>query len=506
MNINLGVHSGDRLSRLLLAAVVAICCVVSLLPAFAQTSNVDSNGFRIGERLTYNVSIGGYRNAAYAELYTVSRGKIGDKEAVELRAKFKTLNVASAAAYLVDQTRSTFVSPTTQLPLYTSLIEGTYALPKETIANYLSMPTPHTDLLTMIHWLRRRGGTGSVTMIENDKVYSVTFQPSGNERLSTDAGEFETSIVSVQSEYFTNCGMTDVRVALSKDEASIPVSVKFRTAKGEFQANLASIQTIEPEVTTAQAAPTPVATPTPERTPKPVVTPTPYIDNQPLPAELAFALGEQLQYRISSNGSTVATMTLSARERKKIDGVDSLVLEAYFSDARQGSPFANGDVIRAQVNPDTLAPQRTDIRFGGPLRALSTTAKFEQSGSTITYGGTNRVSAPVGTHSVLSLLYAARSFNLKPSRNANNPINDTRVAVFWETQPYVFTLRPSLPEVVTIDASPVGAQLVTVSTGNPRLDQLAIKFWLGTDDSRTPVRFIMGGYQADLIKTDKPIP
>lgn len=469
----------------------------------AQAPNADANGFRIGERLTYNVSVGGYRNAAYAELYTVSRGRIGDKDAIELRAKFKTLNIASAATYLVDQTRTTFVSPTTSLPLHTSLVEGAYGLPKETNQSYLALPTPHTDLLTMIHWLRRRGGNGSVTMQENGKVYSVTFQVVEAERVQTDVGEFDTLTVAVQSDYFTDSGMSDIRVALSKDEASLPVMVKFRTAKGEFRAALASVQTIEPEVAT-QPTPTPVTVPTPERTPKPVATPTPYIGNQPLHPELGFVLGEKLQYKVTASGSQVATMTLYARERKLVDGLDTLVLEAQFADTRPGSPFASGDVVRANVSPDTLAPRRIDILFNGPLNTLSSTARFEQEGSAITYGGANRVSAPVGTHSLLSLLYAARSFNLKPSKNASNPINDTRVAVFWETQPYVFTLRPASPEVITIDGRPIGAQLVTVSTGNPKLDQLGIKVWLGTDEFRTPLRFSIGGYQADLIRSEKP--
>ena len=488
--------------QLLLSVVSGLFLCANAAP---QTPSAEANGFRVGERLTYNVSVGGYRNAAYAELYTVSRGRIGDKDAVELRGKFKTVNVASAATYLVDQTRTTFVSSLTALPLYTTLVDGAYGIPRESNQNYLTLPSPHTDLLTMIHWLRRRGGNGSVTMLENDKVYNVTFQQTDSERLSTDAGEYDTNIITVQSEYFVERGMTEVRVAISKDEASIPVMVRIRTPKGEFRAVLASVQTIEPEVTT-QPPVLAVATPTPERTPRPVATPTPYIDNQPLHPELAFVLGEKLHYRLSANGAPVATMILYARERKRVDNLDTLVLEAYFSDTRPGSPFANGDVVRANVDPETLAPRRIDIRFSGGLSSFSSTARFEQEGSAITYGGANRVSAPVGTHSILSLLYAARSFNLKPSKNASNPINDTRVAVFWETQPYVFTLRPANPEVIMMDGKPSGGQLVTVSTGNPKLDQLGIKVWLGTDDARTPLRFTAGSYQADLIKTEKPSP
>jgi hypothetical protein len=143
------------------------------------------------------------------------------------------------------------------------------------------------------------------------------------------------------------------------------------------------------------------------------------------------------------------------------------------------------------------------MRFNGALRPFSNTAVFDKQGSLINFGGTAPVDAPVGTHSVLSLLYAARSFNLKPSRDLNNPINDTRVAVFWESRPYVFTLRPSAPEILTIDGKAVAAQPVTVSTKNPTLDQLNIKVWLGNDDARVPVRFSIGAFQADLVSVSR---
>jgi len=281
--------------------------------------------------------------------------------------------------------------------------------------------------------------------------------------------------------------------------------IRFRTSKGAFRAGLASVQMIEPEVAGPTATPAPVRTPLPERTPKPVVTPTPYVDNQLLPTELAFELGERLEYKILSGSAPVATMRLTAKERKQFNGADSLLLEATFSDIRAGSPFVAGDFVRAYVNPDTLAPREFEMRLTGGLRPFSGTVKFDQEGSAITFGG-GRVSAPVGTHSILSLLYAARSFNLKPSRDLNNPINDTRVAVFWESQPYIFTLRPSLPEVITIDGKPVAAQLVTLTTKNALLDQMSIKVWLGNDDARVPLRFIVGNYQADLVSVSKILP
>jgi hypothetical protein len=45
----------------------------------------------------------------------------------------------------------------------------------------------------------------------------------------------------------------------------------------------------------------------------------------------------------------------------------------------------------------------------------------------------------------------------------------------------------------------VAAQLISVTTGNPQIDALNLRLWLSTDDKRLPLRFTLGGYQADLI-------
>jgi hypothetical protein len=71
--------------------------------------------------------------------------------------------------------------------------------------------------------------------------------------------------------------------------------------------------------------------------------------------------------------------------------------------------------------------------------------------------------------------------------------------VFWQTQPYIFTLRPGEASSIKFNDKDTQAQLITINTGNPELDQLAIKVWLSTDDQRVPLRFTLGLYQADLV-------
>src|SRR4029079_11223255 len=76
--------------------------------------------FRIGEKLTYNVSFDKFINAAYMETTVVSRGKLSGQDAIELRSRVKTLGFVSAAFYQFDEDRTVYASPFSGLPIYVS--------------------------------------------------------------------------------------------------------------------------------------------------------------------------------------------------------------------------------------------------------------------------------------------------------------------------------------------------------------------------------------------------
>ncbi len=496
--------------NLTLFLIIAVCfcasTIFSYVDVYAETpiSQEAVIPFRIGEKLTYTVAFERYNNVAYAELQTVSRGKIGDIDAVELRSRIKTLDFVSAAFYLIDESRTIFASPESGLPIYISKNQNIGGLPKETIQNYLAAPSSNYDLVTLIYKIRHSGGTGALTIQENEKIYTVTFQTTGIEKIKTDAGEYDTSIVTIQSEFLTDNGLKDLRINLSSDESKIPILIRFRTAKGEFRASVASIQNLEPQ---PEALPTlsPIVTPRP--TPTPAATPRPYVDNQPLTPDLSFELGESLEYSLISTGQPIGTFTLQSKERKEVLGLDSLLLTAIVTRVEPGIRLFNlNDYVRAQVNPETLGPREIQIKFTGTLSSLNQIAQFDEKTSVITFNGAGQVEAPVGTHSLLSLIYAIRSFNLKPSKDTNNPINDTRVAVFWENKPYIFTLRPSAADIIDIKGTKISAQMISVNTGNPQLDSLNIKVWLSNDNRRVPLRFSVGSYQADLISEKSFLP
>jgi hypothetical protein len=463
--------------------------------------------FRYGERLSYSVSFGKITDAAYAEIFVVSRGKLAGRDAVELQGKFKTTNLVSAF-YLLDEIRISYASADTGLPLFTRIISNEGILPKETAKNFLENPTAYHDLLTAIYHARNINGTGSISFQENDRVYNAIFQTIGTEKVKTDAGEFETSVSTVQSTFLDEAGLRDFRINFSSDEARLPVLIRFKTLKGEFRAALASVQTILPAAET-QVEPTPVlttATPTPlpVQTPRPTPRTTPYVENQPLPPELPFDLGETLNFRVTSQNQNIGTVTLQAKERKLLagrDGIgrDSLLLTATVSANGQQRGILNlGDSIKSSVDPVSLAPMNIELRLTGTLSPYNQVVQFEQAAGFALDNLGNRIEMPVGTHSLLSLAYAIRSFSLSASKNPTNPVNDTRVALFVGDKPYVLILRPSTVEIIEFQGRRLAAQVVAITTGNPQIDRLNLKIWLSVDERRLPLRLVVGTYQADL--------
>jgi hypothetical protein len=460
--------------------------------------------FRVGERITYVLSTDRYPNAGFGEIRVVSRGRLGTRDAIELAAKFKTVDLFSATGFLADETFTTFVATETGMPLFVKRTNYTTGSPKERAQSYLETPANGFDLLSLIYRLRGSFEGGSSILLDNGRSFPITFQAAGVESITSDAGTFDTTILSIQSDYFKEIGVSELRLNIDNGTNRLPVLIRAKMQNGEVRAKISSVQVTSPE---------PVATPIPIETPRPVVTPTPsptpeiYVNNQPLSEELAFVLGERLEYRVTYGAQVAGKIVFEAKERKQFNGLDSLLITATVAQANPPSTaFVLGDRITAQVDPTTLLPRQAELVFGGPLAAFGQTAVFDERTSSVTYGGINKVDVPVGTHSVLSLLYAMRSFKLNPTPDSTNPVNDTRVSVFWANKANIFVLRPVAAEITTADGRKIPAIVANITTNDPVLDQLSPKVWLSQDARRVPLKFSIGQFQFELENSSVILP
>lgn len=453
--------------------------------------------FRVGEKATYMISFEKFPDIGFAEIYVASRGKYEGRDAVEIRSRVKTNGLGSFAFPVVDEERLIYASADAGTPFYIrkTILGG--PLPKPIV---LDAGGNAGDAVLALFQARRNEGNGSFQIIDEDGFSTLTFAATGSDRVRTDAGDFDAIVSNVSGTYLDSRGIREMKVWFTSDSDRVPVAFSFRTAKGVVRGKATGISVDEPPPApgaTPKPTPTPPPAPTPGPTPRPTATPPPYQDNQPLLPELAFKLGETLEYTLRQGERQIGTITFAAAERRLIDQQDTLVLTARVTGVDGAGPFQLGDMMSSYVNPDTLAPRRFEFKAAGPMAGSNQQASFDTRLGSVTIGNT-RFDAPVGTHSLVSLLYAMRSFNLKPSRDPSNPINDTRVAVFWTDRVLIFTLRPGTPAEITIDGRKVGAQQITINTGSPQLDQLAPKIWLGLDPARTPLRISAGGFTADL--------
>ena len=487
---------------LLFTAVTAVILVpyLSMGQMVSSGSGPAGTRFNVGERLSYSVSYEKFQNVAHLETQVVSTGTLGGKRVVEISGRLKTFEIVSAAFSLIDENRTVFASAETGLPVTIKKTKNSVVVPVETVESFLATPASGYDLLSLLYAIRAAGGPGTFNIVENGEPHSVTVQTAKPERIKTAAGEFDTVGSLVSGSFFDLLDIKNLTINLSVGDDHLPVLMRFRTSKGAFRVELANVQNIEPPKPEPTPTPQPAATPRPSATPRPRPTATPYVPNQPLLPELAFGLGEVLEYKLTTMGQSLGTLRFEAKERTLFQNRDSLLLIATVTGVDQGNKMVGlGDLLSARVNPETLVPFQAELKSAGSLKAFNQTANFDPRSGAIQSGGTNIIDAPVGTHSLLSLIYAMRSFNLEPSKNPGSPVNDTRVAVFWMDRPYIFTLRPGNPETITINGEKVPAQLVAINTGNPQLDQLTIKVWLSTKPGRRPLRFSLGTYQADLV-------
>ena len=328
-----GPHTAGRgfiASVLLSMAIVAWC--VDLAPKTkAQTVAISPTLFRIGEKLSYNLSFGKIQDGGFAELYVASRGKLSGQDVVQLHSRARTEGIVRAAFFMLDESRTVFVAPDTGQSLYVSRVTHEGPEPTEVISNYLKDPSPNLDLLTVIYKAREAGGIGTYAFLEGGQTYTATFQIKNKEKVQVEAGEFETSVSNVQSTLFAAKGVKEVKINFTNDENRIPVLIRVKTSKGELRASLLSVNIDAPVVAPTPAGsptPKPAVTPKPGLAPRPTASPTPYVENQPLSPELGFQLGETLNYNITTGGKPVAAVTFSAVERNLYQKKDSLLLSA----------------------------------------------------------------------------------------------------------------------------------------------------------------------------------
>jgi hypothetical protein len=515
--------------RLIVPATI-IMALFALLPIAAQNKNdVATDSFspgiyRVGERLTYNVSFSNFINAAHIELFVAQRGMLFEREGIELRARIETTEVVNVALYSINNDYTSFIDPTTGIPFRSTQVireagstsnsaneynapSGADAIPNKLRAGEFPGRFDFLSAIYRIRALPLSPRSAHYFNVVYDQIeYEVQLKVVGQELVKTKVGSFNTIITELRTRRSSRFNDFKVRVYFSDDERHVPVLITARYKVGDIRAELAGSEmpaTAPPAaLPTGPVAQNPTTQPTPRvNSQRPVTQPTPNTTGGGATAALSnlpFSVGEQLNFNfyLANTPQVAGTASFQVRPRSKYFGRDGLLLA--FSGQTTGviqRLFSANHQINSYVDPATFVPFRTELNIQeGRRRNIQTLTIDQERGTAIGDKGT-RIEIPVGTHDLISVFYALRSFNLTPPRR-------TAVSLLVNNRPLTLFITAIKREMIELGSQRIPAIQLSLTTDEAQSDRYGLRLWVSDDRRRLPLRLTattqLGAVRADL--------
>ena len=485
-------------------STLAILLLALISPLFAQENGganpvpFSQTPYRVGERLTYNVSFSNFPSAAHVELEVVARGVFFDREAVQLRAHVETTGVVNVALYAINNDYTTYINPETGLPFRTEqrardAIESAAAVLdfSQPAGNEAIPPKqrgfPGTyDLLAAFYRARALPlATGAVYnfTVRGDADYNAELKVIGKEVVRTNVGSFPTIATQIK---INSSLIKNIKVNFSDDPGHVPVLFTARLSTSELRAELAGSELIKP--------PEAKATPTPPIAVAPIPAPAapPRLENMP------FNLGEQLNYQvfIGTSNTALGLATFQVRGRARYFDRDGLFLSVVAQTTGAAAQlFTARDQVDSYVDPKALLPYRTVLNLNEGRRRVAETLTLNQEAGTATSDKGTRIDIPVGTHDYLSFFYVLRTFNL-------NPTKKSAISILVENKPKTLFVNSVKRETIQLGDRQIPAIALSLTTDDPEADKYQLRMWVSDDSRRLPLRLTcrtkLGPLRADL--------
>ncbi|HEY6228690.1 MAG TPA: DUF3108 domain-containing protein [Verrucomicrobiae bacterium] len=463
--------------------------------------------YRIGERLTYNVNYSQFISAAHVELFVAGRGNFFGREGIQLNAHIETTGVINAALFSTDNDYTTYVLPDSGLPYRAqsvmrqagrvnessidyNQVGGTEAISPKIRAGELS---GIYDLISALYRVRAmpltEGSTYLLTARHEGEEYQAEIKVVGKEMVRTSVGNFKAIATRVNVKKGPDY---DLRVFFTDDEWHVPVLIAAKQNGTKIQAELVA-STVTPPVDPnqkrtivkpANALPTP--------TPASAVIGT-------LPPDLPFAIGEQLNYQVYLGSGTqpVGSVNIAVKSRGRFFNRDGLQF-SFNAQTLGPAAIAVKDQMTSFVDPATLLPFRTEFTFSeGRHRSAHIYNLDQDRGAATSDNSRERIEIPVGTHDLLSALYAIRTFDLSIQKQ-------NAISIMAVNRPRALMVKALRRETLELGGQKIPCLMLSLTTDDPQPDRLQVRIWVGDDARHLPLR-ITAVTEAGPIRADLAI-
>jgi Protein of unknown function (DUF3108) len=451
--------------------------------------------YRVGERLTYNVSFSNFISAAHVELRVVARGNFFGRDAIQLRAHVETSGLVNAALFAINNDYTTYVDPETGFPFRAENILREGARTSDSMRDFNQNVLDYVSAVYRLRALPLTDGASySLTIIGDKQEYQTDFKILGRQTVKTSAGSFNAIVGQFRVKNDSQANGRNLRVYFGDDERHIPVLFTAKHSAGEIRAELAGSDFVIPKTTAP--TPAPAATQRPVQSPTVVPPSSAAGDLNGLP----FKVGEQLNYQVYLGNvpQVAATASFQIRSRSRYFDRDGLLVtvKAQTTNAIQRLFFAN-DEISSYMDPRALLPFRTELNLVEGRRRSNHILTLSQDYGTATTQTGEKIDIPVGTHDLLSVFYAARTFNLAPpKRNAVSLLVNNEVKTLF--------ISALARESIRMGEQDIPAIQVSLTTDDPQPDKFQLRAWISDDNRRLPLR-LTAVTQIGLVRADLAI-
>lgn len=496
-----------NLSLKLAVISLPILLLAFIFPAFAQENSsaipFSLGQYKIGERLTYNVSFSNFPSAAHVEVEVLARGPLDGRDAITLHGHVQTSGVVNVALFAINNDYTTSVDALTGLPFRSEQVIRQATGEKNSSREFTQATGSAAaqgrqntlgtyDILSSFYRVRALpldvGDTYSLFVRGETQNYLVELKVTDKETVKTNVGSFST--IATQVKVSPESPLRSVKVYFSDDERHLPVLVTAKVSTGTLRAELAAIELVVPDAT-AIPTPTPVipaasATPTPSQTPS---------GNGDWP----FKIGEELNYQvfIGTSQTPLGLASFKVRARSRFFDRDGLALTVKAQTTGAAARvFVANDQIDTYVDPKALLPYRSEFKLAEGQRRVNQTLTINQDYGTATTERGQKIEIPVGTHDYLSFFYAVRSFNVNPpKRNA--------VSILVENKPKTLFITSVKREQIQLGDQMIPSIALALTTDDPQSDKYQFRMWVSDDKRRLPLRITcatqLGPLRADLV-------
>lgn len=486
--------------------------------------------YRVGEKLTYNVSFSNFADAGHVELLVADAGQYFNRAGVVLRAHLQTSGVVSAALLSLNQDFYSYITPENGQPYRTQQVIHEGEIASRNISadyNQTASAAPvrdpkqtavvaggEFDFLAALYRFRAFPltvkGTYALNVRQGATLYRATLRVLGRMNVKTNVGTFP----ALETEITTDNASANTyrpRIYFTVDDRHVPLLIKLRHSNGDITAQLAGSEFIPRTKKNAPAGPAPTISDSddigdevgtamrPDSTSRTVSMSLGVPGNDKKLGSWPFLLGEQLNYNVylTRIKEPVGTVTYEVTQRAPYNKKDALTLTVLAqTNAALQKIFTAREQITSIVDFSTLLPLRSEMNMQeGRDKTVQQLNWDQDKGQVMAVSGGPRVEIPVGTHDYLSLFYALRSLNLTPKKR-------TAVALLINNRPRTLFIESLKTDTIELGNLKVPALHLALTLDDGAPDRYVLRMWVSDDARRLPLRMTatlaQGVVRADL--------